>query len=181
MRSIGISFVLLVAALLAAPITARGQERDCAATTSDLSETIECFRKAYRPQLENCEKAPMTGWSTPIEGLRVLHFGEKTEYGALSRGIVYSTEHAARARAPAAGVVLFADEFRSYGKLVILDVCGFDVLFAGLEALSVRRGDAVQPASELGRMASGGGQDRPVLYFEVRNAGRPIDPESFLK
>jgi septal ring factor EnvC (AmiA/AmiB activator) len=181
MRSAGIGFLLFVLAVLSMPIVARAQAPDCPATASDLSETIECNRKAYRSQLENCQKAPTTGWSAPIEGQRVLSFGEKTGYGASSKGIVYETERTARAKAPVAGLVIYADEFRSYGKLVILDVCGFDVLLAGLETISVRSGDLVQASSELGRMTSRVGQDLPVLYLEVRNAGRPIDPDPFLK
>jgi len=80
-----------------------------------------------------------------------------------------------------AGTVLLAGDFRSYGKLVVLDACGFDVLLAGLNTLSVRGGDVVDVAGEVGRMPGDATRGLPVLYFEVRGAGRPVDPNSFLK
>ena len=91
------------------------------------------------------------------------------------------TEPAARASAPVAGTVLLAGDFRSYGKLVVLDARGFDVLLAGLNTLSVRGGDVVDVAGEVGRMPGDATRGLPVLYFEVRGAGRPVDPNSFLK
>ena len=63
----------------------------------------------------------------------------------------------------------------------VLDACGFDVLLAGLNTLSVRGGDVVDVAGEVGRMPGDATRGLPVLYFEVRGAGRPVDPNSFLK
>jgi septal ring factor EnvC (AmiA/AmiB activator) len=120
-------------------------------------------------------------WGAPVEGRRVLNFAARTQYGASSKGIVYETQQAARASAPVAGTVLLAGDFRSYGKLVVLDTCGFDVLLAGLNSLSVRGGDVVDAAGELGRMHGDVTRGLPVLYFEIRSAGRPVDPSSFLK
>ena len=143
MRSVSIVlFVFAIVLLL--PMSAGAQLRDCAADRSDLSEMIACYKDAYRPLSENCQKAPESGWRAPVEGRRVLDFAEKTQYGTLSKGIVYEAEHLATARAPVDAIVLYAGEFRSYGKLVILDGCGVDLLILGLDALSVRGGEVIQ-------------------------------------
>ena len=181
MRSVSVATFIMLVSLLCAPINGNAQVRDCTGGVSDLSEMITCLKDMHRPLLENCRTAPRTGWTAPVEGRRVLDFGEKTQHGAFSKGIVYETEHAISAKAPVAGIVLHAGEFRSYGKLVIVDACGVDVVIAGIDTLSVRRGETVQPSAELGRMAPNAGRGLPVLYFEVRNADRPVDPNPFMK
>jgi hypothetical protein len=69
MRSVRTALVLL--AIVSMPSIARGQARDCVETTPDLNDAIACLKGMYRPQLENCQKAPLRGWSAPVEGRRV--------------------------------------------------------------------------------------------------------------
>ena len=164
------------------PPPARAQDAGsrCTAGAADIVALIACVKEALKEQRQACTPTEAGSWSPPVEGRRILDYGDKTQYGATSRGIVIEAKGGAVVRPPAAGVVLHAGEFRSYGKLVIVDACSVDVLLAGLDAVAVRPGTAVQPSTDLGTMAAGEQGGAPVLYFEVRDEGRPIDPNPFL-
>ncbi len=118
----------------------------------------------------------------PAQGRRVIAFGDKTQYGNTSKGIVIETRRAAQITAPCDGWVVYAGEFRSYRQLLIINAGdGYHVLLAGLSHIDVQVGQFVLAAEPVGTMAPeppGKTQDSaPVLYVEFRKEGRPIDPD----
>ncbi|HXF53392.1 MAG TPA: peptidoglycan DD-metalloendopeptidase family protein, partial [Hyphomicrobiaceae bacterium] len=118
----------------------------------------------------------------PAQGKRVIAYGDKTQYGSTSKGIVIETRHGAQITAPCDGWVVYAGEFRSYGQLLIINAGdGYHVLLAGLSHIDVQVGQFVLAAEPVGTMAPeppGKTQDSaPVLYVEFRKEGRPIDPD----
>jgi septal ring factor EnvC (AmiA/AmiB activator) len=118
----------------------------------------------------------------PAQGRRVIAYGDKTQFGSASKGIVIETRHGAQITAPCDGWVVYAGEFRSYGQLLIVNAGGgYHVLLAGLSHIDVQVGQFVLTAEPVGTMAAkpqGKAQDSaPVLYVEFRKEGRPIDPE----
>ena len=113
----------------------------------------------------------------PVSGTVIRNFGSPTEAGP-SEGVSYRTEPEARVIAPCGGRVLFAAPFRSYGRLMILDCGGGTALvLAGLGRFEVKPGGSVAPGGVVGEMPSGS----PVLYFQLRREGAPVDPSSWLK
>lgn len=179
MRRVPVVIVLLTAAIVASG--ARSHASECAGEASDVAEMLSCLRGASGLQIESCPGGAPTHWSPPLAGRRILNFGERTQFGGSSRGIVFQAEPAARASAPVSGTVLYTGDFRGYGKLIVLGVCGYDVLLAGLAALSVSEGDKIEAGHALGAMPDDAPEGSPILYFEVRSQGRPIDPDAFLK
>jgi septal ring factor EnvC (AmiA/AmiB activator) len=120
----------------------------------------------------------------PAAGRKVLNFGERTQYGSQSKGLVMETRSGAQVTSPCDGWVLYAGEFRSYGKLLIIDAGGgYNVVLAGLSQIDVRPGEFVLAAEPVGTMmmvkkeASGADSTAPVLYVEFRKDGQPIDPD----
>ncbi len=121
----------------------------------------------------------------PAQGRRALDFGDKTQYGGQSKGIVIETRYAAQVTSPCDGWVVYAGEFRSYGQLLIINAGdGYHVLLAGLSQIDVQPGQFVLAAEPVGTM-SGGQRNSPVsaqisgpvLYVELRKNGHPIDPD----
>jgi septal ring factor EnvC (AmiA/AmiB activator) len=121
----------------------------------------------------------------PAQGRRVLSFGEKTQYGKLSPGLVIETRPNAQVISPCDGWVVYAGEFRSYGQLLIINAGGgYHVLVAGLSQINVGPGEFILAAEPVGTM---GGEpnsaqpaaqsSKPVLYIELRKDGQPIDSE----
>ena len=121
----------------------------------------------------------------PAQGRRVLAFGEKTQFGGESKGIVLETRHGAQITSPCDGWVVYAGEFRSYGKLLIINAGGgYHVLLAGLSRIDAQPGQFVLAAEPIGTVSGsasnpsdGPKESSPVLYVEFRKDGRPIDPD----
>ncbi len=120
----------------------------------------------------------------PAQGRRVLAFGERTQYGANSKGMVIETRSGAQVTAPCDGWIVYAGEFRSYGQLLIINAGdGYHVLLAGMSQIDAQPGQFVLAAEPIGTMSGAvkTGQssvptNAPVLYVEFRKDGRPIDP-----
>jgi septal ring factor EnvC (AmiA/AmiB activator) len=78
------------------------------------------------------------------------------------------------------GTVVFADLFRGYGLMVVLDHGGkHHTLYAHLAEVRARTGQKLQAGEVLGTV--GAGLEGPGLYFEMRFQGRPENPEEWLR
>lgn len=121
----------------------------------------------------------------PAQGRRVLGYGERTQYGASSKGMVIETRAGAQVTSPCDGWIVYAGEFRSYGQLLIINAGdGYHVLLAGMSQIDAAPGQFVLAAEPVGTMAGAGKTDQstaaanaPVLYVEFRKDGRPVDPD----
>jgi septal ring factor EnvC (AmiA/AmiB activator) len=120
----------------------------------------------------------------PAAGRAVLNFGEKTQYGGNSKGVVLETRSGAQITSPCDGWVVYAGEFRSYGQLLIINAGGgYHILLAGLSRIDVEPGQFVLAAEPVGTMSGAANTldlkseaNAPVLYVEFRKEGNPIDP-----
>lgn len=125
--------------------------------------------------------APPRGLTTyilPVTGRLVAGYGEEVDGRPPSRGIMLATQGAAQAVAPAAGRVAFADRYRGYGQIVILEhASGWTSLVTGLARLNVEVGDQLVAGSPLGAMAPAGG----VVTLELRQNGEAVNPLQYLR
>ena len=79
------------------------------------------------------------------------------------------------------GTVAFADHFRGYGLMVIVDHGGkHHSLYAHLNGVDVAVGQRVHTGERLGGVGSTG-LEGPGLYFEMRFQGKPEDPAEWLR
>lgn len=122
----------------------------------------------------------------PAQGKRVFAFGDKTQYGTQSKGLVIQTRDGGQVVSPCDGWIVYAGEFRTYGKLLIVNAGGgYHMLLAGLSQIDVQFGQFVLTGEAVGVMGSAvqpsgatKAQDNgPVLYIELRKDGRSIDPD----
>jgi septal ring factor EnvC (AmiA/AmiB activator) len=120
----------------------------------------------------------------PIQGLRVISFGEKTTNGIPSKSIGIRTRFGGTVVSPCDGLVVYAGEFRAYGQLLIISPGdGYHVLIAGLSQIDVQVGQSVLMGEPVGVMNSAvtsqTAQDNrgPVLTIEFQKDRRPIDPD----
>lgn len=135
---------------------------------------------AVQPRGSSGARTPTPDLVWPIRGAVTSKFGRRgrRDYheGIDIRGVRGEVIEAA-----AAGVVLRAGTGHGYGKMVVVDHGdGLTTLYAHASRLLVRAGDRVdagQPIAEVGRTGNAKG---PHLHFEVRRAGRPVDPRPLL-
>jgi septal ring factor EnvC (AmiA/AmiB activator) len=79
------------------------------------------------------------------------------------------------------GTVVFAEHFRGYGLMVVLDHGGkHHSLYAHLADVAVRQGQKVRAGDVLGAVGASG-LEGPGLYFEMRFQGKPQDPVEWLR
>lgn len=117
--------------------------------------------------------AGLAGFRLPVDGRLVAGFGEEKPGVPISRGIALAPRVGAQAVAPAAGRVAFAGVYRGYGTIVIIEhPGGWTSLITGLAQASVAVGDRLVAGSPLGTV----GPVRPVVTFEVRRNGEPVNP-----
>ena len=84
--------------------------------------------------------------------------------------------------AVAEGSAIYADWFKGYGRLIILDHGGgYFTLYAHASEVLVRPGESVSRGQIIGKVGDTGSLEGPQLYFEVRHKGKPQDPLAWLQ
>ena len=107
------------------------------------------------------------GWrSDPVTGATRFH-----------RGVDIAAAYGREVPAAAEGTVTFSGVQGGYGNLVVVrHEGGAETRYAHLSQLDVREGDAVRAGDVIGRVGQTGRATGPHLHFELREAGRPVDP-----
>ena len=97
------------------------------------------------------------------------------------RGWLIPAAEGSDVRAIYHGQVVYADWLRGQGLLVIIDHGdGFLSLYGHNRSLLRSVGDRVNPGDVVARAGTTGGLERAALYFEIREAGNPVDPALWL-
>lgn len=122
----------------------------------------------------------------PVDGEIVERFGR-------SRHPVYNTEvvnngvdirapRGTPVRAVESGEVVYADFNGGYGLMVILDHDGGDYsLYAHLDRAAASIGERVSKGQTIGTVGESGSLVGPKLHFEIRQAGKAVDPIGWLR
>ncbi|WNK18958.1 LysM peptidoglycan-binding domain-containing protein [Halomonas piscis] len=118
-------------------------------------------------------------WPWPLDDYRVMRPYGKDDRGRL-QPMLLAARQGKTARAVAPGEVSFADTMRQLGQVVIVHHDNnLQSVYALCETASVSVGDSVKAGEELCRLADG--DDGPVLLFDMRRNGKPLDPGRLLK
>lgn len=104
-----------------------------------------------------------------------------TRRRAFHEGIDFAAPRGTPILAAAGGIVTYAGRLSGYGNLVEIDH-GNDLVtrYAHASKLLVKRGDLVYAGQKIATVGSTGRSTGPHLHFEVRLAGRAVDPRRFL-
>jgi len=120
----------------------------------------------------------------PVGGKITEVFGELDEIGLKSKGINIITPSGAQVLSSFDGKVLYANNFRSFGPVLIIDHGdGFNTLMMGLEKIDVKIGQNLlkgEPVGVMKKLKTSNKQTRPALYFELRRNGKPVNPLAWL-
>lgn len=98
-------------------------------------------------------------------------------------GIDLMAPYGSPIRAAAAGKVIFAGTYFGYGNMVdIQSDSGIVTRYGHMSAFSpnTRPGNAVSVGETIGLVGTSGQAHGPHVHFEVRIAGRAVDPAPFL-
>jgi septal ring factor EnvC (AmiA/AmiB activator) len=118
----------------------------------------------------------------PVAGRLTAQFGTRRATGVSWEGVVIATERGSPVAAVAAGRVVYADWLPGLGLLVIVDHGeGYMSLYGHNDRLLKAVGDPVAAGETLAAAGDTGGRATPELYFEIRRAGKPVDPAPWFR
>jgi len=80
------------------------------------------------------------------------------------------------------GQVIFADWFKGYGNMIIVDHGDhYYTLYAHADELLKIKGDRIDTDEVIGTVGDTGSLDGTALHFEIRHHSKPLDPFQWLK
>ncbi|OCB02787.1 peptidase M23 [Acidithiobacillus ferrivorans] len=117
-------------------------------------------------------------YPAPVNGPISARFGAPRVTGGLKwQGIIFQAAVGTPVRAIAPGMVLYAGPLRGYGQIVIVQIAhSLLAIYGHLGATDVHVGEQVSTGRQVGSVGSGGELGNDGLYFEMRNAGHPVNP-----
>lgn len=122
----------------------------------------------------------------PVVGKVLVPFGRQKDpsfdIATFKKGIEIEADLGAAVLAVDGGRVVFADWFKGYGLLVIIDHGqGFHSLYANLSEIFHKSGDIIKRRQSVGKAGESGLLNVPAVYFEIRYKGKPVDPLKWLR
>ncbi len=152
------------------------------------SEQEKKARQAAAPSLPP-HSSPLhadgNGLPWPVQGKILTRFGMQRhpQFGTMvfRRGIEIAARVGDEVRAVSDGQVVYADWYKGYGKLIILDHGnGFYTLYGNLSRLDLNKGDQAAKGRVIGLAGDTGSMKGSKLYFEIRRNGEAQDPLAWL-
>ena len=121
----------------------------------------------------------------PVDGPILSTFGknENPRFNTFSvqKGIEIEAPTGTEIRAVYPGRVLYADWFKGYGKILIIDHGeGYYTLSGHASSLIKKVGEVVRTGEIVALVGDTGSLKGPCLYFEIRHRGKPLDPMEWL-
>jgi septal ring factor EnvC (AmiA/AmiB activator) len=153
---------------------------------------LERLVRELRKALERIEKFPTDGKDAfaklrgklawPANGKLIAAYGQTRAGGVKWDGVLVAAEQGAPVRAVYRGRVVYADWLSGLGLLTIIDHGdGYLSLYGHNERLYKEVGERVVAGDTIASVGDSGGRSSPALYFEIRKAGRPIDPRPWFR
>ncbi len=123
---------------------------------------------------------------SPTAGRVVRAFGlvvdDRYDTVTQNDGIDIEAPRGSPVKAAMKGKVIFADWFRGYGKLMIVDHGGgYTSVYAHLGSFAAQPGEKVGEGQAIATVGDTGYVAAPTLHFEIRRDGAALDPEKWLK
>jgi septal ring factor EnvC (AmiA/AmiB activator) len=128
---------------------------------------------AYGKSKSDYMKAPLI---VPVQGKMISAFREKGQ-----NGIEIKAPVGTEIRAVLSGRVLYADWFKGFGNVVIIDHGDHLFTVSGYSSQLLKKtGDSVAQGEPIALVGSSGSLKGPCLYFEIRHRGKPQDPTDWI-
>jgi len=150
-----------------------------------LKETLSYIEKKAGDRINRtCQFGAFKGkLPYPVEG-RVVEDG-KVPGSAKTwkhRGVAIEGAPGSRVKVIFPGVVAFSGRLKGYGEIVIVDHGSrFFTISGNLSRRTKTEGDEVKEGDVLGQIGTEGTPGKATLYFEIRRAGKSLNPREWLR
>ena len=113
----------------------------------------------------------------PVSGKVITSFGQKKSDGIISKGVTISAKIGDNVKAIADGKIVFADEMRGFGNLLVIDhQNSYMTVYAHNDEILVSLNQTVQAQQNIGKVGESG-----VVYFELRKQGKAVNPRERMR
>ena len=138
----------------------------------NLNELVQGVkRKKIKKKLTNFSKVKF-----PVQGKIISNFGEGKDIRKSKNGLVFKVIEDSFVTSPINGMVVYANQFRSYGNLVIIENDqGYYSILSGMKKIMISSGNEVFIGEPIAKISAG---NNSQLYFELRLNGKIINPKS---
>ncbi len=150
-----------------------------------LSENLESNNQVFQISLPlpkprrnlNLNK-PLLIW--PVIGEKITSFGQE-EKGIHNDGINILADHGSIVVSADKGEVVFVGfDLKGFGSIVLIKhKNGWISSYAHLSKILVKEGEWVKQGQQIGLVGNTGRVTKPQLYFQIRDAEKPINPENY--
>ena len=102
---------------------------------------------------------------------------KEVSYMSSNSGVLVSGRMSESIKSLTGGIVVHASPWRGYGNVAVVETDGgYRYLYGSCETLSVRKGDSIEPGTELGKLGIYPASGKPELVLIVSQKGSPVDP-----
>jgi len=124
--------------------------------------------------------------SLPVRGEIIESYGKhkhpEFDSFTFSKGLSISAPSGTDIKAVYEGTVIFADYFKGFGNMIIVDHGGgYFTLYAHASRLAKKVGAEVARHETIGAVGDVDSSKGSMLYFEIRHQGKPVDPAGWVR
>jgi murein hydrolase activator len=124
--------------------------------------------------------------SLPVRGEILESYGKHKhpEFNSFtfSKGLSISAQSGTEIKAIYEGTVIFADYFKGFGNMIIVDHGGgYFSLYAHASRMAKKVGVEVARHETIGAVGDVDSSKGSMLYFEIRHQGKPVDPAGWVR
>lgn len=122
----------------------------------------------------------------PVKGEVIETFGKhkhpQFNSYTFTKGLVIAASLGSEIRAIYEGTVIYAEYFKGYGNMVIIDHGGgYFSLYAYASRIAKKVGSEVGKGEVIASVGDVDSTKGPALYFEIRHQGKPVDPSGWVR
>jgi len=122
------------------------------------------------------KKEIVSNIKSPVQGRVISNYGEGKDSRKSKNGVIFQVLEESFVTSPINGVVVYANQFRSYGNLVIIENDeGYYCILSGMKKIIISSGNEVFMGEPIAKLSA---DTNNQLYFELRFNGKIINPKS---
>ena len=151
---------------------AKKREKKVKKSAKNINELVKGVKV---PKLKK-KKSITTRFQMPLQASIVSEFGQNKADKIFKNGVIFEVSEDSFVASPFDGIIVFANKFKSYGNLVIIENdSGYFCILAGMDNIIISSGNKVFKGEPIARISK---KLKNKLYFELRKNGKIINPKS---
>jgi septal ring factor EnvC (AmiA/AmiB activator) len=156
-------------------VNLRVKEKRFKKKAKNLNELVQGVKTKKVKKISK-KKKKVSNVKSPVQGRIISNYGEGKDSRKSKNGVIFQVLEESFVTSPINGVVVYANQFRSYGNLVIIENDeGYYCILSGMKKIIISSGNEVFMGEPIAKLSA---DTNNQLYFELRLNGKIINPKS---